>query len=316
MMNKIKRMRAVLAGEIADRVPASFWFHFPEDQAHGGESVKAHLDFYRQANLDFLKIMNEHPYQVETRIKNPIDWRKLKPAPLSSDFYQDQLDEIKMITDQLGGECLTATTIFNPFSSGNHASNRLVTEHLKADPESVNIGLGTIAESLAEFALACLEAGADGIYFSAQGGEAHRFEEHEFLEFIKPHDLTVLNAINGKGELNIIHICRDNVRLHLYCNYPGAIVNWAVTAPSNLSLKSGKKLFNRTVLGGLDNRGVIVKGSPDKIELAVHHIIRTVGPRNLILGADCTLPTEISIDHIRAAIEATATFPMEDFLAN
>jgi uroporphyrinogen decarboxylase len=219
-----------------------------------------------------------------------------------------------MITDQLGGECLTATTIFNPFSSGNHASNRLVTEHLKADPESVNIGLATIAESLAEFALACLEAGADGIYFSAQGGEAHRFEEHEFLEFIKPHDLTVLNAINGKGELNIVHICRDNVRLHLYCNYPGSVFNWAVTAPSNLSLKSGKKLFNRTVLGGLDNRGVIVDGSPEKIETAVHQIIRTVGPRNLILGADCTLPTEISIDHIQAAIEATATFPMDEFL--
>ncbi|MBW6465694.1 MAG: hypothetical protein K0B06_04235 [Brevefilum sp.] len=312
-MNKIERMRAVLAGEIADRVPASFWFHFPQAQAHGEESVKAHLNYYRQADLDFLKIMNEHPYQVETRIKNPIDWRKLKPAPLSSDFYQAQLDEIKMIADQLGGDCLTATTIFNPFSSGNHASNRLVTEHLKEDPESVNIGLATIAESLAEFALACLEAGADGIYFSAQGGEADRFEEQAFLEFIKPHDLTVLNAINGKGELNIVHICRDNVRLHLYCNYPGSVFNWAVTAPSNLSLKSGRKLFNRTVLGGLDNRGVIVDGSPKKIEAAVHQIIRTVGPRNLILGADCTLPTEINIDHIQAAIEATATFPMDEF---
>ena len=315
-MNKVERMRAVLAGEVADRVPASFWFHFPEDQAHGVESVKAHLDYYRQADLDFLKIMNEHPYQVETHIKNPIDWRKLKPAPLNSDFYQAQLDEIKMITDQLAGECLTATTIFNPFSSGNHASNRLVTEHLKADPESVNIGLATIAESLAEFALACLEAGANGIYFSAQGGEADRFEEHEFLEFIKPHDLTVLNAVNGLGELNIVHICRDNVRLHLYCNYPGAVFNWAVTAPSNLSLKSGKKLFNHTVLGGMDNRGVIVNGSQVDIEKAVHQIIRTVGPRNLILGADCTLPTEISIDHIQAAIEATATFPMDEFSAS
>jgi uroporphyrinogen decarboxylase len=315
-MNKVERMRTVLAGEIADRVPASFWFHFPEDQAHGEESVKAHLDYYRQADLDFLKIMNEHPYQVETRIKNPIDWRKLKPAPLSSDFYQAQLDEIKMITDQLAGECLTSATIFNPFSSGNHASNRLVTEHLKADPESVNIGLATIAESLAEFALACLEAGADGIYYSAQGGEADRFEEHEFLEFIKPHDLTILNAINGKGELNIVHICRENVRLHLYCNYPGAVFNWAVTPPSNLSLKSGKKLFNRTVLGGMDNRGVIVNGSPEKIELSVHQIIRTVGPKNLILGADCTLPTDISIDHIHAAVEATATFPMDEYITS
>lgn len=314
MISKIERMRTVLAGEIPDRVPASFWYHFPEDQAHGQEAVRAHIDYYRQADLDFLKIMNEHPYRVENTIKNPIDWRKLKPARLSSDFFQAQLDQIKMITDALKGECLTTTTIFNPFSSGNHASGRLVTEHLKEDPESVNIGLGTIAESLAEFALACLDAGADGIYFSAQGGEADRFTEHEFLEVIKPHDLTVLKAIKDKGELNLIHICRDNIRLHLYSNYPGHVFNWAVTAPNNISLKSGKKLFNRTILGGMDNRGAIVNGSPQEIESAVHQVIRSFGPRNLILGADCTLPTEINIDNIRAAIAATGTFPMQELL--
>lgn len=315
-MNKIKRLRTVLAGELPDRVPASFWFHFPQDQAHGKESVKAHLSFYREADLDFLKIMNEHPYQVETTIKNPNDWRRLKPAPLTSDFYQAQLDEIKMITDELNGQCRTATTIFNPFSSGNHASGRLVTEHLKADPDSVNIGLATIAESLAEFALACLDAGADGIYFSAQGGEADRFEEQDFLKSIKPHDLTVLNAIKEKGELNIVHICRDNVRLHLYSNYPGNVFNWAVTEPKNLSLKSGKNLFNRPILGGMDNRGVIVNGNPQEIETAVHQVIRTFGPKKLILGADCTLPTEININNIRAAIEATGTFPMHEYTAN
>jgi uroporphyrinogen decarboxylase len=307
-MNKIQRVRAALEGKLPDRVPASFWFHFPKNQAHGKESVKAHLNYYRQANLDFLKIMNEHPYRVETPIKNPADWRKIKPAPLSSDFYQAQLDEIKMITDELAGECLTTTTIFNPYASGNHASGKLVTEHLKADPESVNIGLGTIAESLAEFASACLNAGADGIYFSAQGGEAGRFEEQIFLENIKPHDLMVLDAVKDQGELNILHICNDNIRLHLYINYPGDIVNWAATSQNNIPLPAGKKLFNRTILGGMDNRGVIVNGSPEEIQTRVREIIRAFGPENLIIGADCTLPTDIEIDNIRTAIDATTAY--------
>lgn len=307
-MNKIQRVRAALAGDPVDRVPASFWFHFPKDQAHGKESVQAHLDYYRQAGLDFLKIMNEHPYRVETQIKNPVDWRKLKPAPLNSAFYQEQLDEIKMITDALDGECLTTATIFNPFSSGNHCSGKQVTEHLKTDPESVNIGLSTIAESLAVFAEACLEAGADGIYFSAQGGEADRFEEDVFLETIKPHDLTVLNAIKDQGELNILHICRDNIRLHLYSNYPGKAVNWAATAQNNIPLSAGKKLFNRTILGGMDNRGVIVDGAPKEIESRVHAILEEFGAQNLILGADCTLPTDIKVDHIQAAVEATGSY--------
>ena len=176
------------------------------------------------------------------------------------------------------------------------------------DPESVNVGLATIAESLAEFGSACIEAGADGIYFSAQGGEADRFEEEVFLNIIKPHDLTVLNAVKDQGELNILHICRDNIRLHLYSNYPGNAVNWAATAQNNIPLSAGKKLFNRTILGGMDNRGVIVDGKPEEITARVHTILAEFGTENLILGADCTLPTEINIEHIRAAVEAAGSF--------
>jgi uroporphyrinogen decarboxylase len=305
-MNKIERVRAVLNGRKPDRVPASFWFHFPpKGKVRGKESVKAHLEYYRNAGIDFLKIMNEHPYQVDIDIKNPTDWRKIKPAPLESEFFQAQLDEIKIITDELDGECLTTTTIFNPFSSGNHASGKLVTEHLKTDPESVNIGLKTIAESLAEFALASIDAGADGIYFAAQGGEEDRFEEDTFLEFIKPHDLTVLNAIKDKGELNITHICGDNIRLHLYSNYPGDVINWAATANNNIPLTAGKKLFNRTILGGMDNNGVIVDGPIEDIQQRVFDIIDEFGTENLIIGADCTLPSDINIDHIRAVIESS-----------
>ncbi len=306
-MNKVERLRTVLRGETPDRVPAGFWFHFPPEKAHGKESVKAHLKYYRETDLDFLKIMNEHPYRVETVIKNPSDWRKLRPAPLDSPFFQAQLDEIKMITDELGGECLTTTTLFNPFSEGNHAGDHLVTEHLKTDPESVHIGLSTIAESLAQFAVACIEAGADGIYFSAQGGEVDRFEEEDFLQHIKPHDLTVLNAVADAGDFNILHICRDNVRLHLYTDYPGDVVNWAATAPRNIPLTTGKSLFNQTILGGMDNRGVIVDGDEEIITQTVHQIIHEFGPQRLIIGADCTLPTEINIENIQTAIDATHT---------
>jgi len=100
--------------------------------------------------------------------------------------------------------------------------------------------------------------------------------------------------------------------LHLYTNYPGHVFNWAVTAPVNLSLKAGKKLFKSTVLGGMDNRGVLANGSPEEIQSAVHKIIRTVGPKNLIIGADCTLPTEINVENIRLAIDAAAAYPIQE----
>ncbi|MCL5273134.1 MAG: hypothetical protein M1434_00090 [Chloroflexi bacterium] len=304
-MNKIERVLAALAGENVDRVPASFWFHFPAEQKHGAASVKAHIDYYRASGIDFLKVMNEHSYEANVPIDVPSDWRRVRPAPLSASFYQAQLDEIKQIVDALGSDCLVITTIFGPFSSGNAASRAKVTEHLKADPTAVNQGLGAIADSLAEFAVACIDAGASGIYYSAQGGEEDRFSEQQFLSYLKPHDLTVLNALKGHGEFNLLHICGDNMRLALYADYPSQAVNWAATK-HNLNLKQGYSLFKRTVVGGLNDRGVVVNGSHAEIQVAVRQVIADFGKRALMVGADCTFPTDIDVSYIRAAVEATA----------
>ncbi len=303
-MNKIERVRAALVGAEVDRVPAGFWFHFTPDKAGGEAAIKAHLDYYRDSGVDFLKVMNEHLYQANVDIKTPADWKRVRPAPLSARFHQEQLDEIKRIVDELQGECLIITTIFGPLASGNYASNRVVTEHLKADPESVNQGLAAIADSLAEFAVACVDAGAAGIYYSVQGSEEDRFTEEEFLRYIKPHDLTVLNAVKDHGEFHLLHICKDRARLSACTDYPGHAVNWAATK-NNLSLAEGRKLFKRTIVGGMDDRGIIVDGSPEEIQAAVRKVIADFGVKGFILGADCTLPTDIPVDNIRIAVEAT-----------
>ena len=304
-MNKVERVRAALAGTEVDRAPASFWFHFPRQKADGYASVKAHMDYYRESGVDFLKVMNEHPYLANVPIETPADWRAVRPAPLSALFYQNQLDEIRMIVDELQGECLVVTTLFCPFASGNHASGNLVTEHLKVDPEAVSEGLGAIAASLAEFAVACIDAGSSGIYYAALGGEESRFTEEEFQRYVKPHDLTVLNAVKGHGEFHLLHICKDHIRLPLYADYPSHAVNWAATK-HNLSLKRGRDLFKRAVVGGLDDRGVIVDGSSDDIRAEVRRVIEAFGARGLVVGADCTVPTDIPVNNIRIAVEATA----------
>ena len=59
-MNKRERVLAVLDKKPVDHIPASFWFHFirPED-AVGEGCVKAHLDYYRATDVDFIKIMSD-----------------------------------------------------------------------------------------------------------------------------------------------------------------------------------------------------------------------------------------------------------------
>ena len=303
-MNKIERVRAALACAPVDRVPASFWFHFPSDVAHGEASVRAHLDYYAESGVDFLKVMNEHPYEANVTIDSPSDWRQVRPAPITAPFYTEQLNEVRSIVNAIRGECLAIVTLFGPFSSGNHASGRMVTQHLREDPEAVSQGLSAIAESLGQFAVACVDAGAAGVYYSAQGGEEDRFTGAEFCQYIRPQDLTVLNAVNSHGEFHVLHICGNRIRLPLYAGYPSHAVNWAATK-ENLNLREGRELFERTILGGMDDRGVIVDGTHEAIRAEVQSIVTDFGTQGLIIGADCTVPTDIDVSNVRAAVQAT-----------
>jgi uroporphyrinogen decarboxylase len=306
-MNKKERVRAALQSRQVDRVPASFWFHFPSDRAQGQAAVDAHLDFYQRSGVDFLKVMNEHPYQPGVEIQTSADWRRLRPAPLSAPFFQNQLDELRRVLDLVGDECLVITTMRNPLqANGRDTAGKLATAHLKSDPESVSQGFSAIAESLARYACACLEAGAAGIYYSAKGGEVTgRFTEDEFLTYVKPHDLTILSAIADKGEFNLLHICGERIRLPLYADYPSHAVNWAVTKNA-IGIAEGRALFGRPVVGGMDNRGVVVTGSPDEIHAEVRRVIASAPDRGFLLGADCTYPSDIDVGRLRIAVDAAA----------
>ena len=305
-MNKIERVLAALAGRPADRVPASFWFHFPATERAGHEMAQAHLRYYRAADPDFLKVMNDNGYTLTgvEALRSPADWRHIRPAPLSSRPFQDQLAGLRELVDALAGEVLLTTTIFNPFATGNDISGRMTTEHLKQDPEAVSQGLAAIAESLAKFARACIEAGAAGIYFSAQGGERDRFTPEQFERYIKPHDLTILRAAEEAGaRFNLLHICGPSIRLESYADYPAHAVNWAPQL-GNLSLRAGRELFRRTIVGGVDQRGPIVAGSPDEIRAEVRRAIDEMGTTGFIVGAGCTVPSDIPIRNLVIAREA------------
>ncbi|MCY4483696.1 MAG: hypothetical protein OXC12_12515 [Spirochaetaceae bacterium] len=305
-MNKIERMQTMLRGERPDQVPAGFWFHFAESAAAGHAMAQAHIDYYRAADPDLLKVMNDNGYEAVgvDVVRSPADWRKLEPAPLSSAPYQAQLAGLRELVDELGDEVLMATTIFNPYATGNKISNNKVTEHVKEDPEAVSAGLAAIAESLAEFSAACIAAGAAGIYFSAQGGDASRFTAEEHLQCIKPHDVAVLDAATAAGATcNILHICGRGIRLDHYVDYPGHTVNWA-PQNDNLSLTAGRDLFRRPIIGGVDERGPIVDGPREAIVGEVQAALEAMGSSGFMVGAGCTLPPDVEVGHLAWAREA------------
>ena len=315
-MNKIERVRAALAGRPVDRVPASFWTHFEPQAANGKAMARAHIDFYRSTNPDFLKVMNDNPFELVgiERVSTPSDWLRLKPNSRKSRVRQDYLDGLKEILDAIGQECMVIVTMFNPFATANDnmsgtldfsdAGFQAITNHLREDSRSTCAGLRTIAESLTEFTSDCIELGASGLFLSSNGGERDRFNASQFSEYIAPDDCQILQAaIDAGSEFNLLHVCGSSLRLESYAKYPAHAVNWATQA-SNPSLKQGRELFSQTLVGGLDQAGAITSGSFDNIAYEVSVAIAEAGRLNFILGAGCALESNVPAANLIAARQA------------
>ena len=65
-----------------------------------------------------------------------------------------------------------------------------------------------------------------------------------------------------------------------------------------------KVLEDNNDLGGLDNHGILIEGSLEDIAGETHRIIKGFGKKGLMIGADCTVPADIDINRLRAAVMA------------
>ena len=314
-MNKKERVQAAIDKQPVDHVPACFSLHFPREIAFGDAAVKAHLDFYRQTDCDILKIMNENLVPAIGEMNSPADWAKVPAYNRHSPFMQQQLDMIKRILDEEGDAYSLATihgicaSTIHPLEAkyGYEPVRRLFVEQMRTDKQPMLDARRRIADAMCDLAQACIEIGCNGVYYAALGAEKHFFTDEEFAEAVEPFDRQILTAIREAGGDIFLHICKNNLNMHRYRNYQDLcdVVNWGVYEVP-FSLEEGRKLFpNATIMGGLANRsGVLVDGTIEELQAAVRKLIADFGSTGFILGADCTLPTDIPVERIRAAAHA------------
>ena len=287
-------------------IPAAFFIHFDPACHFGQPAVDKHLEFFRRTNMDFVKIQYERTFPPMADIKRPADWKKMPSYGL--DFYEPQLQAVRGLVKAAKKEALVLVTLYSPFMCAGHSTNLdLLTAHLKEDPEAVRKGLETITGSLMVFVKECIRAGVDGFYASTQGGEAGRFRDPRiFREYVRPFDLVLMNEIDRACIFNILHVCDYNgpyADLSPYVDYPGHVVNCnPQLTTKKLSWSEIARMFKRPCMGGMDRHGIITSGSSETIRNAVRQALsETSGP--FVLGADCTLPADISWDSIRTAID-------------
>lgn len=310
-MNKRERVITALKGGTPDRVPAGFWFHFGGDAAAGQGAIDAHIDYFKQCDLDMMKIMCDSyfDYPNPCKVEKAADWYNIQPMGPEHPFFKEQVERTKAIVDAVGKETLVLYTVFAPFSSIRFGyGEELVMRTMKEDPKAVCHALDVIAEDNKMFVKALFEtAGVDGIYYSVQGGEKNRFSIEEYREWITPSDKAVLDYANTLGELNILHCCGwagDRNNIEDWRDYSAAAVNWAVYV-EKMSMKEGRKFFPnvKCVLGGLDNTkdGILYTGTDEEVKAEIVRLCEETGTTGYILGADCSIQSDTPYERIKLA---------------
>ncbi len=288
-------------------VPAAFFLHFPAAFHSGPAAVDKHLEYFRYTGMDFVKIQYERAFPATPQIQTPADWAKM--PHYGRDFFGGQLEAVKGLVQAVGREAVIVMTLYSPFMCAGQATGQaLLTEHLHREPEKVRKGLEIVTDSLLEFVRECIRLGIDGFYASTQGGEVSRFTEaHVFKEYIKPFDLVLMEEAKRACPFNILHVCDyhlDYDDFSPFLDYPGTVVNSPLKLGARrLTPKDAAELFKRPYMGGLDRKGILANGTPEQIRQAVNAVIEQAPPR-FILGADCTVPSDIPWDNLKIAIEA------------
>ena len=327
-MTKRELVQNVFEGKAGDRVPVGFWWHFVEGSKHADgfydndiaeRVIEGHKKMLEGFQPDMLKIMSDgffcHPSIVENKIMSVEDLPKIQHITKDHPWVQKQIYVINKVLEMTGGEIVA---LYNMFSAVQQL--RLYIEYIVGDKDAYRslmidhteetMKALKIVEEDTNMLLDELKAhtAIDGIYYSVQMLQHPEADEAFHDKWIVPSDLVTLKHFNELWKYNMLHICgyeHYHNHIQFYTKYPCKAYNWA-THTDNVNMKEGKEIFKTCVCGGFDNNAgtLIETGSLEELAAYTKNIIAEAGREGLIIGADCTIPSNIDYARLNAIRDA------------
>ncbi len=303
-MDKRDRVQAALAGIWVDRPPFSFWYHFPDDQVAGEPCARAHLEHYRRHHLDFLKVMNDNGYpRPEGGVSLVGELEKIRVKGPEEPEFRAQLDALEIISSELGDETLFITTLFNPLSVLGKLTGGRAVEMLAEDEDAADTALSVIAQTLAEFADACITAGAAGIFMSCSDRAVEEaLGPGTYARLCRPHDLTIFERVRA-APFNVVHVHDRAADFDGFLRYPVVAVNWAdrTDGPPIAEVRSRT---GKVLMAGMDHVGTIVEGDAEAIRAEIDDAAARAGDHPFIVAPGCSFPCDAPEEHLQAVYGA------------
>jgi uroporphyrinogen decarboxylase len=320
-----------LAGRMVDRPPVGAWGHSYLDEWSPERLAAVTVDRARRLGWDYIKFQpratffaeafgaryrpsgspEEAPVCDHTPLGEGDSWERLT----LSDFgvMEQQARTLGRVVGELGETVPVLQTVFSPMSVAAYLvgrdRDRLVAS-LRARPEVVGTALNRIADALVEFVVTSVQEGAAGIFYAISGfatPEAMPFEVYRDL--LLPLDRRVLRNVPRQAWFNVLHLCGPHQYLELAAQLPVQVLSYSVFDEGNPSLAEARRQTGRAVMGGVEQRRLLVNGAASEIAAQVRDAVRSL-PRGLLVGPGCSVPPtapEANLMAMRDAVGAAAS---------
>ena len=239
-----ERVDRALRGQVVDRPPFTFYYHFGLENLPGDHHAKATLEFHRKFQTDLVKVMSDFPYP-----RPEGKWYQLEVA---DNPFPEQIHALELIREGLQGECHFIETVFTPWNQAGKLSSREEVQRLKQeDPQKLVDALEAIAKSEANHARLAVAAGASGVFLAIANAQEGILTPEEYETFCEPFERMVLDAVRD-APLNTLHLHGDKVYLdRFFSGWPATVVQYSVHG-TGVSMGEVRQKYDGVLMGGID----------------------------------------------------------------
>ena len=313
---------------VADRPPVGAWGHTYREEWSPADLAAVTIERARRFGWDFVKFQprastfaeafgsryhpSGHslraPILIRAAVPDLDSWKSVQLT--NRQVLDDQVESIGIVARELGPDVPVIQTVFSPLTVGGYLvgkSQSRVVRELRKHPEIVGPALEKIAEDLADFSRRSVEAGAAGIFFAVSGYAGDKvMKEAVYRDLALPYDLAVLGALPREAWFNVLHLCGSHLNFALARDLPAQAVSWSIHNQGNPSLREGRDIAGRAVMGGLSQRATLVYGPGAKIEAEARAAVRDTDGRGLLLAPGCSVPPRVREANLAAMMSAVA----------
>jgi|SRR5579872_282092 len=321
-MARRERVAAAFRGAPVDYPPVTFWQHSPGRDLRAESLAAATVELAGAFDLDLIRLVPTGMYSVmdygmETRlatdgsgstefvsgpIKRPEDWRRLPPVTARAGQLGEQVRAVALVREALGPDVPILQTVFSPLTMAVKLAGGKLGPLILESGDAIHDALARMAADVAAFGAACLDSGADGIFFLCiHANESVDRAVYEALGV--PYDLRVLTALRERAWGIMLHIHGRGPYFDLANRYPVDAVSWE-DRETEPSLRDALALTSRCLTGGIGRVDPLVTGSSSDVTAQVEAVLAATGERRIVVAPGCTLPHGVQEENLRALVAA------------